>query len=107
VTRNDTTGPIIASPQLLAGRQQQRKEHSCKHFMKNQSTSGNSATSPPEPRARDDAFLTSKELATVLKISIRTIRRWQREGLPTHRRKRVLRFPLTQIREWMKVTRRL
>jgi len=76
--------------------------------MKNQSTSGNSATSPtPAQPAPNADFLTAGELATVLKISIRTIRRWETEGMPTRRRKRVVRFPLAQIREWMKITRRV
>jgi excisionase family DNA binding protein len=75
--------------------------------MKNQPISGNSATSPATPSgARADDFLTSKELATVLKISIRTVQRWEHEGMPTHRRHRTARFPLSQIREWMKATNR-
>jgi excisionase family DNA binding protein len=76
--------------------------------MKNETTSGNSATSPPasQPASNPD-FLTAEELATVLKISVRTIRRWETEGMPARRRKRVVRFPLAQIREWMKITHRL
>ena len=74
--------------------------------MKNQSTSGNSATSPAAPvDARADDFLTSKELATVLKISIRTLQRWEMQGMPTHRRHRTIRYPLSQVREWMKATK--
>ena len=76
--------------------------------MKNQPTSGNSATSPTTAQsAPDPDFLTAEELATVLKISIRTVRRWASEGMPARRRKRVVRFPLVQIREWMKITSRL
>jgi excisionase family DNA binding protein len=75
--------------------------------MKNQLISGNSATSPAvQAGARDDGLLTPKELAIKLRISIRTIRRWEKEGMPAHRRKRVARFPLAQIREWMKVRER-
>ncbi len=72
--------------------------------MKNQSTSGNSATSPTIP---DKNFLTSHELASVLRISIRTVRRWEKEGMPAHRRHRTARYPLPQIREWMKTQGRL
>jgi excisionase family DNA binding protein len=74
--------------------------------MKNQLISGNSATSPAAEPAPNPDFLTATELATVLKISVRTVRRWENEGMPARRRKRVVRFPLAQIREWMKVTRR-
>jgi excisionase family DNA binding protein len=71
--------------------------------MKQQPTSGNSATSPTtQPPARADDLLTPKELASKLKISIRTVRRWEQEGMPTHRRHRTARFPLPQIRAWMK-----
>ena len=76
--------------------------------MQNQPTSGNSATLPNAAKPAPNAdFLTAGELATVLKISVRTIRRWEREGMPARRRRRVVRFPLAQIREWMKVTRRI
>jgi len=74
--------------------------------MKQQPTSGNSATLPATTSAPNADFLTASELATVLKISVRTIRRWENEGMPIRRRKRVVRFPLAQIREWMKVTMR-
>ena len=68
-----------------------------------QPISGNSATSPTtQAPARADDLLTPKELATVLKISIRTVQRWEHEGMPTHRRHRTARYPLPQIREWMK-----
>jgi len=71
--------------------------------MKNQPTSGNSATSPASRSAAPDAdLLTSEELATVLRISIRTLRRWERDGMPTQRRHRIARYSLPQIREWMK-----
>lgn len=71
--------------------------------MKNQPTSGNSATSPAfKSTAPDPDLLTSKEVVTVLRISIRTLRRWEREGMPTHRRHRIARYSLSQIREWMK-----
>ena len=71
--------------------------------MKNQLISGNSATSPAvQAGARDDGLLTPKELAIRLRISMRTVRRWEDEGMPTHRRHRTARYPLPQIREWMK-----
>jgi hypothetical protein len=74
--------------------------------MKQQPTSGNSATSPRNHPTPDKDFLTSQELATVLRISIRTVRRWEIEGMPAHRRHRTVRYPLPQIREWMKATDR-
>ena len=51
--------------------------------MKQQLTSGNSATLPTmQATARADDLLTPKELALKLKISIRTVRRWEHEGMP-------------------------
>ena len=68
-----------------------------------QQTSGNSATSSnSKPAAPDKDLLTSEELANVLRISIRTVRRWEQEGMPTQRRHRIARYSLPQIREWMK-----
>jgi len=76
--------------------------------MKNQLISGNSATSPAATAgARPDDLLTPKELASKLKISIRTVRRWEYQGMPAHRRKRLARYPLTQVREWMKANGRV
>jgi len=75
--------------------------------MKQQPTSGNSATSPVSKPASPNAdLLTSEELATVLRISIRTVRRWEREGMPAQRRHRIARYSLAQIREWLKAGKR-
>ena len=75
--------------------------------MKQQPISGNSATSPTtQASARADDLLTPKELATKLKISIRTVRRWEHQGMPAHRRQRLARYPLAQVREWMKASGR-
>jgi excisionase family DNA binding protein len=75
--------------------------------MKQQPISGNSATSLTTPTpARADDLLTPKELAGKLKISIRTVRRWEHLGMPAHRRRRLARYPLAQVREWMKATDR-
>jgi excisionase family DNA binding protein len=75
--------------------------------MKNQLISGNSATLlTTQAPARTDDLLTPKELAGKLKISIRTVRRWEYQGMPAHRRKRLARYPLAQVREWMKASGR-
>jgi hypothetical protein len=68
--------------------------------MKNKPISGNSATSPVSGSGPD--FLTCKELAIVLRISLRTVRRWEKEGMPAQRCHRTARYPLPQIREWLK-----
>jgi len=75
--------------------------------MKLQPISGNSATLlTTQATARPDDLLTPKELAIKLKISIRTVRRWEHLGMPAHRRRRLARYPLAQVREWMKATER-
>ena len=76
--------------------------------MKQQPISGNSATSLTTPApARADDLLTPRELAIKLKISKRTVRRWEQQGMPAHRRQRLARYPLAQVREWMWANGRL
>jgi len=42
-----------------------------------------------------------EQLAELLQVSDRTIRRWLSEGLPHYRVGNVLRFDLAAVKEWM------
>ena len=71
-------------------------------FMKKQTISGDSATLPaPDSEPRAGGILTPTELAGALKISIRTVNRWEEMGMPVHRHGRTARFTLGLVRKWM------
>lgn len=45
---------------------------------------------------------TTQELATILKVSDRTIMRWMKLGMPYMKAGRTTRFDLSDVSEWMK-----
>src|SRR5262249_42745844 len=47
-------------------------------------------------------FLTARELAATLKVSVATVRAWQREGLPHEPAGRLPRYMLEAVQRWLR-----
>ena len=60
---------------------------------------------PFRPRPGNEPWVTKLQLARHLQVSEKTVERWAAEGMPCLRRKRLLRFRISECEGWLEESR--